>query len=481
MLKYNIIVSVNENNIIGVNNDLFIECNDDLKRFYKITTDKYPEGDLNICIMGYNTWLSIPDNMKPLRKRMNLILSENHAIKETNTCKVFASLGDAFEWSIFNQTGRIFVIGGESIFKQCYQNHKNQLDCIYLTQFKYNYNCGGTECKRFPHQLFDITEVVYTGDIQKSDCYLNLSDEITQVDHSLIIYQNHHYQNKNEYQYLQIMKSILESNNLVESRNGNVLNSFGERMIFNLKDGFPLLTTKQMGSKTILRELLWFIKGSTNNKELQEKNVHIWDQNSSKEFLESRNLPYEEGDLGPVYGFQWRHFGAEYKDCHTDYEGLGIDQLKNIIHLIQTEPTSRRIIMSAWNPLDIDKMALPPCHVLCQFSVDLMQGTIDCQLYQRSGDMFLGVPFNIASYSFLLCIICHITKYTPGKLIHILGDTHIYEDHIQAVKKQLTRVPIQFPTLDISDELYSIDDIKEEYFTLHNYQSYPKISASMIA
>ena len=137
--------------------------------------------------------------------------------------------------------------------------------------------------------------------------------------------------------------------------------------------------------------------------------------------------------------------------------------------------------MSAWNPLDLDKMALPPCHVLCQFYVDTIQGKIDCQLYQRSGDMFLGVPFNIASYSFLLCIICHLTEYKPGKLIHILGDSHIYEDHINAVKQQIIRVPIQYPTLDISYQLESIDNIQEEHFTLENYQAYPKLSAPMIA
>jgi len=287
--------------------------------------------------------------------------------------------------------------------------------------------------------------------------------------------------NHSELNYLKLLRTILNRNNRVESRNGTVLNSFGEKLVFDLKDGFPLLTTKKVGNKTILRELLWFIKGSTNNKELQEKKVHIWDQNSSKEFLESRNLNYKEGDLGPIYGFQWRHFGAEYKDCYTDYKGLGVDQLQNIIDLIKNDPSSRRIIMSAWNPLDIDKMALPPCHVLCQFHVDTIQGTIDCQLYQRSGDMFLGVPFNIASYSFLLCIICHLTYYKPGKLIHILGDCHIYEDHIIAVKQQLLRVPVQYPTLDVSEKLDSIDDIKEEYFTLENYKSYPKLVAPMIA
>ena len=478
MLKYNIVVSVNRNNVIGINNDLLIECKDDLRRFYEITTDEYPEGKLNICIMGYNTWMSIPDKVKPLKNRINLVISKNHCIKETDHCKCFEKIGDAFEWSILNQSGKIFVIGGSMVFDECFKNYKNYLDSIYLTEYDNYYNSD--DVIKFPREIFDNTELIYQEKSIESDCRIYDSD-ITKVKHYYKIYQSKHFMNLSELKYLKIMNNIISEKNIVDSRNGNVYNTFGERMIFDLKDGIPLLTTKRVGNKTILRELLWFIKGSTNNKELKEKNVHIWDQNASKEFLQSRNLNYEEDDLGPIYGFQWRHFGAKYENCHTNYEGLGIDQLKNVIDLIRNDPTSRRIIMSAWNPLDLDKMALPPCHVLCQFSVNKIQGTIDCQLYQRSGDMFLGVPFNIASYSFLLCIICHITKYTPGKLIHILGDSHIYEDHIKVVKEQLRRIPIEYPKLEISDELESIDDIQEEYFTINNYKHYPKLSAPMIA
>jgi len=478
MLRYNIVVSINKNNVIGVNNQLLIECRDDLRRFYEITTDTYPEGDCNICIMGYNTWMSIPEIVKPFKKRMNIIISSNHAIKETDNCKVFHTLGDAFEWSILNQRGKIFVIGGSMLFNECLKSYKNNLDTIYLTEFSNTYDCENSI--KFSNDHFKDTELIYHEKSITSDCTIYDSD-IKSIKHNYKIYQSKKFMNSSELKYLNIMNKILSEKNLVESRNGDVYNYFGERMIFDLKDGFPLLTTKKVGNKTILRELLWFINGSTNNKLLKEKNVHIWDQNASREFLDSRGLSYEEDDLGPIYGFQWRHFGAEYKDCHSNYEGLGIDQLKNVIDLIRNDPTSRRIIMSAWNPLDLDKMALPPCHVLCQFSVNKIQGTIDCQLYQRSGDMFLGVPFNIASYSFLLCIICHITKYNPGKLIHILGDSHIYKDHINVVKEQLRRVPFDYPKLDISDELESIDDIKEEYFTIKNYKYYPKLSAQMIA
>ena len=226
----------------------------------------------------------------------------------------------------------------------------------------------------------------------------------------------------------------------------------------------------------------WFLLNkSTDNRILKDKKVNIWNANASREFLDSRGLDYCEDDLGPVYGFQWRHFGAEYVDYNTDYTGKGSDQLKYIINLIKNDPNSRRIIMSSWNPPDLDKMALPPCHVLCQFYVNTVENKLDCQLYQRSGDMFLGVPFNIASYSYLTCILAKLTGYQPGRLIHILGDTHIYDSHIEAVCTQIKRIPYPFPKLIISDECNNIDNICEEYFTIENYISHEKISAPMIA
>jgi len=247
-------------------------------------------------------------------------------------------------------------------------------------------------------------------------------------------------------------------------------------MTFDLRLGFPLLTTKKMGYKTILRELLWFISGSTDNRILQKKHVHIWDQNASKEFMESRNLNYEEGDLGPIYGHQWRHYGENYSNYHKKYNGF--DQLKYIIDTIKNEPDSRRIILNSWNPCDIDKMSLPPCHVMIQFYIE--DEFIDAQLYQRSGDMFLGVPFNIVSYSFLLHIIGKLTNYTPRYLYHILGDAHIYENHLDVVDEQLQRVPYDSPKL-ILGKLSSIDSISEDDFRIENYQCYSQLKTEMIA
>ena len=216
------------------------------------------------------------------------------------------------------------------------------------------------------------------------------------------------FENEGEDQYIQLIQLILVNGTLEKGRNGNTKSYFGYSMRFSLKDGcLPLLTTKQVAWKTCFNELIWFIRGSTDNKLLNDKNVHIWDANSTREFLDSRGLTENEvNDLGPIYGHQWRHFNAEYKDCHTNYEGQGVDQLQNIINELKTEEgrTSRRLVMSAWNPCQIDKMALPPCHVLVQFNVRERK-YLSCSLYQRSGDVGLGVPFNIASYSFLTHIL----------------------------------------------------------------------------
>ncbi|CAO2617364.1 Thymidylate synthase [Lemmus lemmus] len=212
---------------------------------------------------------------------------------------------------------------------------------------------------------------------------------------------------------------------------------------YNQRDEFPLLTTKRVFWKGVLEELLWFIKGSTNAKELSSKGVRIWDANGSRDFLDSLGFSArQEGDLGPVYGFQWRHFGADYKDMDSDYSGQGVDQLQKVIDTIKTNPDDRRIIMCAWNPKDLSLMALPPCHALCQFYV--VNGELSCQLYQRSGDMGLGVPFNIASYALLTYMIAHITGLKPGDFVHTLGDAHITLSHIEPLKIQVRNIAVTF-------------------------------------
>ena len=278
-----------------------------------------------------------------------------------------------------------------------------------------------------------------------------------------------------EQQYLQLIRDILERGHDHHGRNGDTKSLFGNMMRFSLKDGtVPLLTTKKVAWKTCFKELIWFIRGCTDNEDLQKQNVHIWDGNSTREFLDSRGLTQnEEGDLGPVYGHQWRHFNAEYVDRYTDYSGKGIDQLQYIIDNLKTEEgrTSRRLIMSAWNPCQLDEMALPPCHVLAQFNVrsEGDKHYLSCALYQRSCNVGLGVPFNIASYSFLTHLIAKECDLIAEDFVYFMGNTHIYNDHIDALKVQITRDPLPFPSMEIPDkkslEDYKVADIvwKEEY------------------
>ena len=281
-----------------------------------------------------------------------------------------------------------------------------------------------------------------------------------------------------EYQYIDLIKLILEKGSNKDDRTGvGTLNIFSHNMCFNLRESFPLLTIKKVYWKGVVEELLWFISGSTDANILKEKGVKIWNGNTTREFLDSRGLShYNEGDIGAGYGFQWRHFGANYISKSKDYTGEGTDQLKWVINEIKTNPDSRRIIMSAWNPNDIDKMALPPCHCFIQFWVN--KGELSSQMYQRSCDVGLGVPFNIASYALLTCLIAKICKLTPGDFHYCMGDTHIYKNHIEQLKEQITRKPLKFPTIEIKN-IDDIDNIKYDDIILKDYQCYDNIKMNM--
>jgi len=283
-----------------------------------------------------------------------------------------------------------------------------------------------------------------------------------------------------EVQYLSLIQKIITTGSERIDRTGvGTFSIFGAQMRYSLRDNvIPLLTTKRVFWRAVAEELLWFIRGSTDAKELQDKNIHIWDGNSTREFLDKAGFTdREEGDLGPVYGFQWRHFGAEYRTCNDDYTGQGVDQLQEVIETLKTRPYDRRIIMSAWNVPDIPKMALPPCHCLVQFYV--ANGELSCQLYQRSADVGLGVPFNIASYALLTHMIAHVTGLKAGEFVHTTGDTHVYRNHVEPLKEQLKREPREFPKLVIKRKVEKIDDFKFEDFEIEGYNPYATIKMEM--
>jgi len=284
-------------------------------------------------------------------------------------------------------------------------------------------------------------------------------------------------------QYHNLIRNVIGNGDLKKTRNGATVSVFGQQMVFSLKNNFvPVLTTKKLAWKTCLKELLWFINGSTDNSKLVENNVKIWNDNATPEFKKSRGLFYEyDEDLGPIYGHQWRHFNAKYKDCKTDYTGKGVDQLQSIINSLShpTEKFSRRLIMSAWNPCQIDEMALPPCHVLTQFYVNC-KNELSCLLFQRSGDVGLGIPFNIASYGFLTHLLAHHCDLKPKRFIHFIGDAHIYENHVEPLKQQIIRPNYSMPTIQINKK-NSINDYMFNDIKIENYKYHPTIKMKMIA
>ena len=260
-------------------------------------------------------------------------------------------------------------------------------------------------------------------------------------------------------QYLDLLQHVLDHGILKEDRTGTGTHSvFGYQMRFDLQDGFPLLTTKKLHLKSIIHELLWFLKGDTNVKYLQENGVRIWNEWAD-----------ENGDLGHIYGYQWRSW--------PDYNGGHIDQIKEAIHTIQNNPDSRRIIVSAWNVADLPQMNLPPCHAFFQFYV--ANGKLSLQLYQRSADIFLGVPFNIASYALLLMMVAQVTGLEAGDFVHTLGDAHIYNNHIEQVREQLSREPRDLPKMKLNPDVKSIFDFKYEDFELTDYNPHPHIAGQV--
>ena len=294
-------------------------------------------------------------------------------------------------------------------------------------------------------------------------------------------------ENHEEQQYLNLMKNILENGTWEEGRNGKTKAIFGNMMRFSLKDGkIPILTTKKTAWKTCLKELLWFIRGETDNKLLQEQGVHIWDGNTSREFLDSRGLThYREGLIGPGYGFQWRHFNGDYNTSTGGFQDggkRGIDQLRQIICALKDpeQRTSRRLIMTAWNPLQLNEMSLPPCHIFCQFNVH-DGDRLSCAMYQRSNDEACGTSFNIASYSFLTHLLAKHCGLQAYEFVYFKGNCHIYEDHVDGIKLQITRDPYPFPTVSIKQVRENINDYQVDDFILENYQHHEAIKFQMVA
>lgn len=435
----------------------------DMRYFKKITSKTKNKSLQNAVIMGRKTFETIG---KALPNRVNYVVTKSPATYSP-ICDInfVSALSTALKLATSNSTvERVFIIGGADIYHQILTDWSCNLENVYITFTNSSYNCD-------QHLSFYLI---------KDRLNLVSSETTTEKDGLKLDFRVYRNRNLGEEMYLNLIKHILADGEARDDRTGvGTISTFGEKLTFDISDYLPVLTTKRVAWKTVIRELLWFISGDTNVKNLQAKNVHIWDGNTTREFLDSRGLTdLPAGDAGAAYSFQWRHFGAEYVDCTTDYQGKGYDQIAEVIRLIKEEPTSRRILFSAWNPAALHRIALPPCHLLAQFYVR-DEEFLDCQMYQRSADMALGVPFNIASYSILIYMIAHLTGLHPGKFTHIIGDAHIYKNHIHGVQEQLKRVPYVFPRLRFTRKVADIDEFKEEDFQLVGYQYHPSIKLEM--
>lgn len=471
--NFNLVVGCSKNKGIGKDGVLPWKIPDDLRHFKEVTTAGRIE---NTVIMGRKTWLSIPDKFRPLPGRKNIVISST---LESENCIIAKS----FEEALQNSTGLIFVIGGSQLFESALSpEYRRFCDQIYLTRIGVNFDCDTF----FPDPANDVFSEGFLNDFFIVS--VSKTRSVGEVPYDFVVYQNKEnpriglltsYKEHEEYQYLNCIKEIIKDTQIKNDRTTiGTLSVFGQLFRYDLQDSFPLYTTKLVFWKGIVEELLWFIKGSTNAKELSQKGVHIWDSNGSREFLDKLGLTNrEEGDLGPVYGFQWRHFGAEYTDFHADYSGQGVDQLADVVHLLRTDPDSRRILMSAWNPKSQPLMALPPCHVMSQFYVK--NGKLSCMMYQRSGDMGLGVPFNVGSYSLLTCMLAQVAGLERGEFIHVIGDAHVYSNHVEPLKEQLNRHPLPFPILKLNPDIKEIEQFTSADIKLVNYSKHGKIKMEM--
>lgn len=482
---FQIVVAATKEHGIGKQGTLPWKLPTDMRFFKTVTSSTTASSKRNAVIMGRHTWESIPEKFRPLPGRLNVILTRSGIITPTPPKGVLVSksLGDALavlaREPYEEQVESVFVIGGGQVYREAMASPLCQV--IHLTEVD-----GDVECDTFMPAVDTDIFRLWAASIPLLENGLRISfetyvrrsptKEVLPVQSLLSksVLEAHE-----EYQYLGLIDDIIKTGAVKGDRTGTgTISKFGCQMRFNLRKSFPLLTTKRVFWRGVLEELLWFISGSTNAKVLHEKGVNIWDGNGSREYLDKLGLrDREEGDLGPVYGFQWRHFGAKYVDMHTDYTGQGFDQLKDVIHKIKTDPDDRRIILSAWNPDDLKLMALPPCHMFSQFYV--ANGELSCQMYQRSCDMGLGVPFNIASYALLTCILAHVCDLVPGDLVHVLGDAHVYKNHVEPLQEQLKNVPKPFPRVQIKTANRDIDSFVAADFELINYDAHKQIRMKM--
>lgn len=451
---FDIIIAHNLNFGIGMQGKIPWHCTDDLKLFKQLTTN-------SILIMGRKT----VENLPHLPERTVFCLSSKETVQnDKNNSRIFKTLQQALQEAEQKYPEKtVFVAGGAEIYKLALTTAKDKVRDIHISIVEDKSECDVT----FP--IYDYIEEFV------------IAEKFSFPDLSYYLLRK---ENDQEKQYLNLLKEILENGTERNTRNGQTKSLFHKNMTFDLRKGFPLLTTKKMFFKGIVEELLFFIRGNTDSKLLEAKGVNIWRGNTDREFLDKIGKKNrKEGIMGPLYGYQWRFFNAKYDEKTGKPLEQGMDQLKLVIETIKNDPNSRRIIMTDFNPLQVDQGVLYPCHsILIQFYVT--DNFLDMYCYNRSQDTFLGTPFNIASSALFLTLISKVTNLTPRYLHMGLGDVHIYRQHYEQVKTQIERIPYIFPNLILKKEIKTLSELENlstEDISIKNYRSYPTIKAEMVA
>lgn len=480
---------------LGNDNKMCWKIPDDLKRFKEKTSEVFLYGDVPVVIMGRKTWESLPSNSLPkLKNRLNIVITNNKELHLTSGgfgtlfCSFDAlnSTLDTFENDYLKPYSKLqtpYIIGGGQLYKLALQSL--DIERIDVTEVYLSTKCDAF----FPE---DLMQSLKFG-ISDISTFYNFGD----VYYRYITFTKHPYQNRDywrnteEVAYLYIMKEITSSSIELPrtDRTGVGTHSiFGQHLTYDLSDTFPISTTRKMFLRGIFEELMMYLRGQTNNKILNDKGINVWDGNTTREFLDARGLThYNAGDMGSTYGFNFRHFGAQYNGCDADYTGKGCDQLQDVITLLKTDPESRRIIINLWNPEANKGAALPSCLCMYQFYVrknEYGNFLLDLQIYIRSSDYFLANNWNTctgALFVHLLCSLNGLTHLTPGKLSVCMGDAHVYTFHKEQVIIQLSRDPYPFPKLVVETTKDNIEDFEFSDLKLFGYKHYPGISGARMA
>lgn len=491
---------------IGVNENLLFYIKQDMAYFKQTTTDNLLETsklNKNIVLMGRKTYNSLP--VRPLTGRINLILTRRQELIDTtpldeNLEKDYYYINmSSFDKIYEKYSPNVFIIGGGEIYKQFI----SITDRLYITHIEREdgndiiYKEGGEPNVFFgplspffkletyspSYKTFFYKELNHCSPNYKMDVYKEQNIKYRFLEYKKTSSPS------DEFKYLVFMNNIIQNGNIRDDRTGTgTVSLFGNQMKFDIRSSIPLITTKKVNYKHIIEELLWFCRGDTDSKILENKGINIWKGNTSRAFLDKQGLTeYDEGILGAGYGWQIRHQGAKYDPKYADSAnvgGVGVDQLGYIENLLQNDPFSRRIMMSYWNPSDFDMTALLPCHYSVQFYVEEIDGDkyISCHFTMRSNDMMCGWAWNIASYSILTYILAHRHGFKTKEIIYSCGDSHIYTSHIEAVKRQLLRNPRPFPVIELCEELKTKDwsEMTSDDFDLVGYFPHPYIKADMV-